>query len=122
MRTIQFQKFIDLVTFDQSLITIERDIEKSQQNQQSLMLDIERLQADFQDVKTAQLQARKAVDEKELSMKILDEKEAELKRKLASISNQKEYKSLEKETLVVNAQRMDQEQQLLMSKKITNQL
>lgn len=113
MKSVEFQKFIDLVTFDQSLVKIERDIAKSQEIQKALLLDIERLQADFDDVKLAQLQARKAVDDKELSMKILDAKEADLKHKLASISNQKEYKSLEKETLAVNAQRIEQEQQLL---------
>ena len=113
MKSVEFQTFIDLVTFDQSLVKIERDIAKSQEIQESLLLDIERLQADFNDVKVAQQQARKAVDDKELSMKILDVKEADLKIKLASISNQKEYKSLEKETLAINAQRMEQEQQLL---------
>ena len=113
MKSIEFQTFIDLVTFDQSLVKIERDIAKSQEIQDSFLLDIERLQADFGDVKIAQQQARKAVDDKELSMKILDAKEADLKIKLASISNQKEYKSLEKETLAINAERMEQEQQLL---------
>lgn len=113
MRSIEFQTFIDLVTFDQSLVKIERDIKKSQEVQNSLLADIERLQEDFLDIKTAKLQARKAVDEKELYMKVLDGKESELKAKLESISNQKEYKSLEKETLVVNAERMRHEQELL---------
>lgn len=114
MRSIEFQKFIDLVTFDQSLVKIERDIKKSQENQQSLLMDIDRLQKDFADIKIAKLQARKDVDEKELYMKILDQKESELKKKLASISNQKEYKSLEKETLVVNADRIRHEQDLIL--------
>ena len=113
MRSIEFQTFIDLVTFDQSLVKIERDIKKSQEIQNALLADIERLQEDFLDIKTAKLQARKAVDEKELYMKVLDSKESELKIKLESISNQKEYKSLEKETLVVNAERMEHEQELL---------
>lgn len=113
MRSIEFQTFIDLVTFDQSLVKIECDIKKSQEIQQSLLSDIDRLHEDFLDVKTAKLQARKAVDEKELYMKVLDSKESELRRKLESISNQKEYKSLEKETLVVNAERVRHEQELL---------
>lgn len=113
MRSIEFQAFIDLVTFDQSLVKIERDIKKSQEIQQSLLSDIERLQDDFLDIKTAKLQARKAVDDKELYMKILDGKESDLKNKLASVSNQKEYKSLEKETLVVNSERVRHEQELL---------
>lgn len=113
MRSIEFQKFIDLVTFDQSLVKIERDIKKSQEIQIALLADIDRLQADFADVRTAKLQARKVVDEKELYMKVLDDKESELKHKLAAISNQKEYKSLEKETLAVNADRVRHEQDLL---------
>ncbi|MDP3788200.1 MAG: hypothetical protein Q8Q60_02665 [Candidatus Chromulinivorax sp.] len=113
MRTIAFQKFIDLVTFDQSLVKIERDIQKSQEAQKSFLADIERLEEDFADIKAAKLQARKAVDEKELYMKVLDDKESELKKKLASISNQKEYKSLEKETVLVNAERLRHEQELL---------
>ncbi len=113
MRSIEFQTFIDLVTFDQSLVKIERDIKKSQEIQESLLSDIERLQDDFLDIKSAKLQGRKAVDEKELYMKVLDGKESELKIKLESISNQKEYKSLEKETLAVNAERMRHEQELL---------
>lgn len=114
MRSIEFQTFIDLVTFDQSLVKIERDIKKSQDVQQTLLSDIERLQEDFLDIKTAKLQARKAVDEKELYMKVLDGKESDLKKKLESISNQKEYKSLEKETLGVNAERIRHEQELLL--------
>jgi len=113
MKSIEFQTFIDLVTFDQGLVKIERDIKKSQEIQESLLADIQRLQEDFEDIKIAQLQARKDVDAKELYMKVLDEKESELKKKLASISNQKEFKSLEKETLVINADRMRHEQELL---------
>ncbi len=113
MKSVEFQTFIDLVTFDQNLVKIERDIKKSQETQESLLLDIQRLQDDFEDIKTAKLQARKAVDEKELFMKVLDEKESDLKNKISSVSNQKEYKSLEKETLVVNADRLRHEQELL---------
>ncbi|MBV8661335.1 MAG: hypothetical protein JO129_04290 [Candidatus Dependentiae bacterium] len=113
MRSIEFQKFIDLVTFDQNLVKTERDIQKSQEAQQSLLMDIQRLQDDFSDIKIAKVQAHKAVDDKELHMKVLDEKESELKRKLESISNQKEYKSLQKETLAINAERIENEQELV---------
>lgn len=113
MRSIEFQTFIDLVTFDQNFVKIERNIEKSQEVQKTLLSNVERLQDDFLDIKNAKLQARKAVDEKELYMKVLDDKESELKKKLESVSNQKEYKSLEKETRAVNAERLQHEQELL---------
>ena len=113
MRSIEFQKFIDLVTFDQSLVKIERDIKKMQEAEQSLLVDIKRLNEDFMDVKAAKDQARKAVDEKELYMKVLESKESELKHKMDSLSNQKEYKSLQKELYLLNEKRLQHEQDLL---------
>lgn len=113
MRSIEFQKFIDLVTFDQSLVKIERDIKKIQEVGQSLLLDIKRLDEDFLDVKVAKDQARKAVDEKELYMKDLESKELELKHKKDSLSNQKEYQSLQKEFALLNEKRLNHEQDLL---------
>jgi len=113
VRSIEFQRFIDLVTFDQNLVKIERDIKKKQDVYDSLLADIQRLDKNFIDVKFAQQQARKAVDDKELAMKILDVQEADLKYKLASVGNQREYKSLEKETLAVNQRRMEEERDLL---------
>ena len=113
MRSIEFQKFIDLVTFDQSLVKIERDIKKLQEVEQSFLVDIKRLHEDFLDIKHAKDQARKAVDEKELYMKVLDSKELELKNKLDVVANQKEYKSLEKELSLLHEKRMQHEQDLL---------
>ena len=114
MKSVEFQKFIDLVTFDQNFVKIERDINKIQSEQFYVHEKIDRLDKDFADMKSAQVQARKVVDEKELYMKVLDEKEAEMKKKLVAISNQKEFKSLQKESLVVNEERMFHEQQLLL--------
>jgi len=113
VKSLEFQTFIDLVTFDQNFVKIEHDIKKSQEVKKSLLSNVERLQDDFLNIKNAKSQARKSVDEKELHMKVLDDQESELKKKLESISNQKEYKSLEKETLTVNAERLQHEQELL---------
>ena len=113
MKSIEFQKFIDLVTFDQNLIKIERDIVKMQEVEKTFADDVKRLHNDFLDVKHAKDQARKAIDEKELYMKVLDVKESEMKHKLDSVSNQKEYKSLEKEVVVLNEKRLQHEQDLL---------
>lgn len=113
VRSIEFQKFIDLVTFDQSLVKIEHDIKKIQEVGKSLLDDIKRLDADFIDVKDAKDQARKAVDEKELYMKVLESKELELKDKMNSLSNQKEYRSLQKELESLNEKRLYHEQDLL---------
>jgi len=113
VRSIEFQKFIDLVTFDQSLVKIERDIIKMQEIEQEFLANVKRLHEDFADVKNTKDQARKAVDEKELYMKIFDSKELELKKKLDLVANQKEYKSLEKELLALHEKRMQHEQDLL---------
>jgi len=113
VRSIEFQKFIDLVTFDQSLVKTERDIQKFEEVEKSLAQDIQRLQDDFLDLKTTKLQARKAVDDKELYMKVVDGKEVELKDKYKSVTTQKELKSLEKETVIVNSDRLENEQELI---------
>ena len=113
VRSIEFQKFIDLVTFDQSLVKIERDIKKMQEIEQSFLVDMKRLNEDFVDVKSAKDQARKAVDEKELYMNILNSKELELKNKLDVVANQKEYQSLQKELSLLHEKRMQHEQDLL---------
>ena len=113
MKSIEFQKFIDLVTFDQNLIKIERDMTKMQEVEKTFADDVKRLHDDFLDVKHAKDQARKAIDEKELYMKVLDAKESEMKHKLDSVANQKEYKSLQKEVAVLNEKRVQHEQDLL---------
>jgi len=103
VRSIEFQKFIDLVNFDQSLVKIEQDIKKMQEIEKNFL----------DDIKHAKDEARKAVDEKELYMKIFDVQELELKAKINAVSNQKEYKSLEKELLALYEKRMQHEQDLL---------
>jgi predicted nucleic acid-binding Zn-ribbon protein len=113
VKSVEFQKFIDLVTFDQNLVKIERDVHKIESELLSVEEKIDRLDKDYADMKSLHVQARKAVDDKELYMKVLDEKESDLKKKLAVISNQKEFKSLQKESLSVNEDRMFHEQQLL---------
>jgi len=113
VKSIEFQKFIDLVTFDQNLIKIERDMNKMQEVEKTFADDVKRLHDDFLDVKHAKDQARKAIDEKELYMKVLDAKESEMKHKLDSVANQKEYKSLQREVAVLNEKRVQHEQDLL---------
>jgi len=113
VKSIEFKTFIDLVTFDLDLVKIEHDINTSEKTEKSLSLDVQRLHQELLDVKQSKHDARKAVDEKELYMKVLDDKESDLKYKISAISNQKEYKSLQKETLAINEDRMRHEKELL---------
>ncbi len=113
VKSVEFQKFIDLVTFDQNIVKIEHDIHAIQQEHSAILKKIDQLDQDLAEMKLAAVQARKAVDEKELYMKVLDDKETDMKNKLALISNQKEFKSLQKESLVVNEERVFHEQKLL---------
>jgi len=113
VRSIEFQKFIDLVTFDQSLVKIERDIKKYQEIEQSIILAITHEQDKFLESKHAKAQARKAVDEKELFMKVLDEKATQLKKKLETVASQREAKSLEKEIAALHEEQSLHEQELM---------
>ena len=113
MKSIEFQKFINLVTFDKDLITIERDIVKNRKKIENVLSDLSRENDEFDDTRSLKIESKKAVDEKELYMKVLDDKESQLKQKIDSISNQKEYKALQREHDQLKEDRLAQEQILL---------
>jgi predicted nuclease with TOPRIM domain len=74
MKSIEFQKFIDLVTFDQDLLALADEIKKAQENCQFLSTELSLYQENWQQFKDETIHMRKLVDEKELNIKVLDEK------------------------------------------------
>lgn len=104
MVTSPFDAFIRLVEFDQEMKQLGFQIDKeailvSQMHMQKVMLANE-----LEHIKQSVYDMQKAVDAKELDMKVLDERAAALKHKLDTISNPKEYNSLRKELDAVHAQ------------------
>lgn len=92
-----FKLFIDLVTFDQEILNANKEIDTLKGNLSLLENEALSFDTKLQMLKNILLTAKKDVNEKELRMKELDEKEKETKHKLDSISNQKEYLLLKKE-------------------------
>ena len=112
MRT-PFQTFIDLVAFDQSIITLQKECEDISQ-QLMRNSDAKKQLYDYQiALKNTVLQARKVVDSVELEMKMLDEQEAKKKKLLDQISNFKEYNSIKTELEALHEEQQQKEQEVL---------
>jgi len=89
-----FQSFIDLTQFDQTIYSLKQQIEQSKAtldkiDQEEKLLTIQIAQAQDQ-----WHQAKKAVDERELEMKLLEEQERTKKNQLENLKNPKDYFSL----------------------------
>lgn len=91
------QNFISLVTFDQALHEKEREIKSLDQSIQAMIMQKNALSQSVEDEKKGILLLRKKVDEQELAMKMLDQKESDKKRQLETVVNSKEYKAIKHE-------------------------
>lgn len=108
-----FTMFIDLVSLDQDIRSLEKeceqkahDIKDAQGAKQSLYTKVDTLKAQLYD-------ARKRVDLVELEMKSLDEKEKEKKERLESVSSLKEYDSVKLELESLQQKQQQKEQEVL---------
>jgi predicted nucleic acid-binding Zn-ribbon protein len=113
MSTCPFDLFIDLVQFDQEITKTTRthndvlkkvaDLEKQKQ---TFFDEIELLKRDVHD-------AQKVVHEKELEMAKLDNREADLKKRLDDLENIKQYTTLKKELDSVQGEQRSREDALV---------
>lgn len=113
MNKTPFQRFIDLILFDQDLYKKEQEII-------ALETEIEVLEEymnNLKDICTQQEHmvhdARKQVDQQELEMKVLDEKMKDIQVKFAAARNNKEYLALKKELDEVQQQQTMKEQAVI---------
>ena len=95
--TFPFEQFISLVSFDQQLRLSEQAIAKEHEQLHALQQEQEALKAALQELKDQVHHAQKEVDAYELEAKSLDDRERQLKQKLDTLSNIKEYEPLKKE-------------------------
>lgn len=108
-----FQAFIDLITFDKSVIALEQSIEQKQADIQAVEKNIEQLDAQLEASKQKYTSAKKNVDAHELVMKEFNQAESDYKKKLDTVQNQKEYKAVTTELEAVQAKQQEQEVVLL---------
>lgn len=108
-----FELFIDLITFDQSLSSTEKAIVQLHSEIQQMSGTLENLLDDIKRKKEHVHVLRKAVDEKELEMKTLDEQEKQARKKLSTVSNDNEYQALKNEASTLKKQQHDYEETLM---------
>jgi predicted nucleic acid-binding Zn-ribbon protein len=97
MNESPFQKFIDLVSFDQEIVLLEKKIQERNNEIASFEKEIGVYTQDLEQSKAKAVTLRKAVDMLEREMQAFDEQEKIKRKKLDETSNQKEYQSIKNE-------------------------
>jgi predicted nucleic acid-binding Zn-ribbon protein len=113
MKGYPFRTFIDLIQFDQETQSLQQDlrilgdeIEELESKKQQFILMLE-------EAKNAIVSLKKEVDSNELTMKELDQIEAEKKKKIDGVSSQREYKSIQAELAAINRKQRAVEERLV---------
>lgn len=119
MSVSPFERFIDLVKFDQAMAQILRACHAKEQQGDLLEVDKQKIVAELDALKQAVYDAQKAVHEKELESKKLDVRQNDIKKKLDDIENAKQYVALKKELDQLQTQQQLHEEMLI---KAWNQL
>lgn len=107
------QLFINLVEFDQKICSVIA--ERQQLMSTSKEIDEQKLSLrnNLEQLKTKVFNVQKEVDEKELLMRELEQREATIKQHLNQISNIKEYDHLKSELSSINREQQDKEPELI---------
>jgi len=118
MTDFPLNSFIDLITFDQGLLSIEKAIEQNNKEVIDLKEEINVIAKEVHQSKSTVHDLRKQVDEHELVMKELDAQTKERKARLESASNPKEYSALRHEIESIKQKQHDYEETLLSAWKL----
>jgi predicted nucleic acid-binding Zn-ribbon protein len=113
------KKFIDLITFDQDAIALEKKLEKSKQAIQEIQ---KKLAAEEQKKSQAEFKQQdliKMVHQQELTLKDLEDQEKTLLKKIEKISASREYDAGVKELDQIRVQQTLEEQKYI---QLTNKL
>jgi len=105
--------FINLVTFDKTLLALEREVSKTRETINLLREQKEHLIQQIDAEKNALVVLRKEVDGCELTMKLLDDDEKEKKKRLETVSNAKEYAAVKAEIGQVQEKQREIEQAII---------
>lgn len=108
-----FLQFINLVNFDQKIqslenekIVFENEISAIKKQEDSYMQDIE-------DMRNRIFQLKKQVDQQELEMKVLDQKEKDKKKHLEHLADYKDYQAIKSEIDTIQRLQYEQEKNVL---------
>jgi predicted nucleic acid-binding Zn-ribbon protein len=109
MADTPFLRFINLVNFDQKLQSLENEKISIEKEIIDLRVQEEQCTEDVADMRKRVFQLKKQVDEQELEMKTLDQKEKDKKKRLEDLADYKDYHAIKLE--VENIQRLQIEQE-----------
>ncbi len=107
------EKLIELVKFDQQILTLEHTLNFLETETVQFEQEITQMQHHLEVVKQHMRVTRKTVDEKELRMKELDQLEKDAKKRLDAVHGQREYESLMKQIKTIQKDQQDFEEELL---------
>jgi predicted nucleic acid-binding Zn-ribbon protein len=108
-----FLRFINLVNFDQKLKSLESEKIAVENEIIALKKQEEESAHDIDTVRTRIFQLKKRVDEQELEMKVLDQKEKDKKKHLENLADYKDYQAIKLEMENVQRLQVEQEQNVL---------
>ncbi len=108
-----FLRFIDLVNFDQKIHSLETEKKSILSEIAHLNKQEEEHARDIDEMNKRVFQFKKNVDEQELEMKSLDQKEKDKKQRLERLADYKEYQAIKAEIEAVQQMQVDQEQLVL---------
>ncbi len=113
MNSLPFQRFIDLITYDQQVHVFEKELKALESDVSNLEQQRKTYAHDVEKAHASVVAAKKEVDAQELEMKALDTAEKEAQKKLDNAQTQKEYLALKKEVENLKKQQHEFEDTLI---------
>ena len=113
MENHPFLRFINLVNFDHKIQSLEN--EKIAVNNEIIAAkkQVDDFLRDTEDTRKRIFQLKKRVDEQELEMKVLDQKEKDKKKHLEHLADYKDYQAIKSEMENIQRLQVDQEKNVL---------
>jgi len=108
-----FLRFINLVSLDQKIQSCENEKSAISTHLATIKKQKEEYAHNLGDMKQRVFLLKKRVDEQELEMKVLDQKEKQKKQLLENISDYREYQSIKVEVEAVQRMQVEQERIVL---------
>lgn len=106
-------RFVELVKHDQQINDLEKSIDKLQDDVAYHEEEIRKLKENLETTQQYKRDMHKLVDEKELYMKELDERERAIKQRLNQAKNNREFDSLQREVALLQKEQTIFEKELL---------
>lgn len=108
-----FLRFINLVNFDQRLQSLENEKITVEHEIAALKKQEDESAHTIEDARNRIFQLKKQVDEQELEMKTLDQKEKDKKKRLENLADYKDYHGIKLEVETIQRMQVEQEKSVL---------